>query len=318
MQAAQADQVQEWPAIQTAQCSLCLCLPSQDIHCSLITKATAELLWFDKIEFLLQTTSDDKEALPVTDIDQVAVVISSDKPNEIHDNKTPTKPQANKSSKPKVTQPTYGDIFMEDKSDSPTPPVSVNRNDSSRINDSNKANDTKINDSAKLNDAKLSGSVDKHKSATNSIGNGQSEVSFPNPPTHSSTAAPASPTTKVAPPPPVSMDKNIALPSGSLFHLKQQRALQLQTKMRSLQTSQTTLNSDSGDSDPHTGSMPNVLPPSETNGHSPSLTNSRPTSPGSNAQPRAPGDPLKHRFTANHPSEIIGGPDEKQNCCIIL
>ena len=97
---------------------------------------------------------------------------------------------------------------------------------------------------------------------------------------------------------------NSTPPSGTLADLKKQRA---QQQMRN-RDSDKYRNSISEDS-----SLGNsVYPPSERNGHSPGLTDSR-----SNSLTYLPDDRPKHRFTATN-TEIIGGEDNKTNCCIIL
>ncbi len=119
-------------------------------------------------------------------------------------------------------------------------------------------------------------------------------------------------------------------PTGTLSDLKRQRALQLQNALRARDPA---FQSNTSLSDAHlgiTGTLENstdsihshqsnnLLPASEHNGHSPNQSRSNSTGPSPFIATVPIADPPKRRFTATSPSEIIGGDNEKQNCCIIL
>ena len=97
---------------------------------------------------------------------------------------------------------------------------------------------------------------------------------------------------------------NSTPPTGTLADLKKQRAQQ-QMRNRDSDKYRNSISEDSSIGN-------SVYPPSERNGHSPGLTDSR-----SNSLTYLPDDRPKHRFTATN-TEIIGGDDNKTNCCIIL
>lgn len=90
-----------------------------------------------------------------------------------------------------------------------------------------------------------------------------------------------------------------APPTGTLADLKKQRAQHQMRNFRNSISEDSTLGN-------------SVYPPNERNGHSPGLTDSR-----SNSLTYLPEDRPKHRFTATN-TEIIGGDENKTNCCIIL
>lgn len=97
---------------------------------------------------------------------------------------------------------------------------------------------------------------------------------------------------------------NSTPPTGTLADLKKQRAQQ-QLRNRDSDKYRNSISED--------GNIGNsVYPPSERNGHSPGMVDSR-----SNSLTYLPDDRPKHRFTATN-TEIIGGDDNKTNCCIIL
>ncbi len=112
--------------------------------------------------------------------------------------------------------------------------------------------------------------------------------------------------------------------AGTLADLKRQRALMLQNALRARDPAFQGLTSSTGSLANSTSSLHSqsnsVLPANEQNGRSPNLSDIR--SDSSAPSPYIPtvpiGDPPKRRYTATSPSEIIGGEEDKQNCCIIL
>ena len=99
------------------------------------------------------------------------------------------------------------------------------------------------------------------------------------------------------------------VPSGTLADLKKQRSQQLQNSLRYRDTA--LLESDMApykdkDNDMQENKGNNVT----RNGHG--LGNDRPNA----YVPR--GDQQLHRFSAIHSSEIIGGDDSKQRCCVVM
>lgn len=97
---------------------------------------------------------------------------------------------------------------------------------------------------------------------------------------------------------------NSTPPTGTLADLKKQRAQQ-QLRSRDTDKIRNSITEDS-----NVGNS--VYSPSERNGHSPGLGDSR-----SDSLTYLPDDRPKHRFTATN-TEIIGGDDNKTNCCTIL
>ena len=112
---------------------------------------------------------------------------------------------------------------------------------------------------------------------------------------------------------------NVAPPTGTLADLKRQRAMQLQNQLQNsrlgpLPVTEGQTTNGNYKNTPNA----NVVPPSERNGHSPSMADSRVNSQDYYTTVPMGGDPPKRRYTATSPSEIVGGDDGKQRCCVIL
>ena len=114
---------------------------------------------------------------------------------------------------------------------------------------------------------------------------------------------------------------SLSPPQGTLADLKKQRLHQLQThlsRQKGVTGSQETFSSSNGNGNGSITGSNSVLP---HNGHSPSLSEGRANTNSQSSlyiPPPPKGEPPIHRFTATHPSEIVGGDNGKQNCCIIL
>ena len=115
----------------------------------------------------------------------------------------------------------------------------------------------------------------------------------------------------------ISFNNAGAPPTGTLADLKRQRALQLQSQMSSKSGLPPLSELQSKNNGNYKGTNANsTVPPTERNGHSPSITSSSYENDSLYFSTVPQGDPPKRRYTST--TDIVGGDEEKHRCCVIL